>query len=664
MTGRHGLRRPSAMAGQAEKQPARNAWVEDESLLSNQRSWDEDMAVPTAFGMSLSSEGESASEGWEEEGDSFAPFAGSDTGSEPDHLPDLVRQPQWYSWMMAQADQSDSECSLFTDVQSQTALDHLSETEFSEPVDKTSEQLSYSTDMFSPQKTAGEPPNISARAIQRDAEMPWPGPTPQQWEDSTKARAARQESVVPHVPPTRGPGVKAERASAGPEPACPVCNRPCKEPHRLGVYWRKFGYTGAFYCVSHRRSVTGKALVNNPCAYIAGPPYCNRCAGAFRAHMLTCTVLPETCNRESPCTTCGILLAHFDRPHKQLFAHMDASQPSSRCIYARPGRRKEETRPPCPLCFKTDHGGLGVFWKKFGYDGPAYCTLCSSGFRNHIIRQRKSRSPCSRDTPCDLCSKILGHFSTDRAASYAAIDAHSPTSKAAPCGAQIKSEPGQDLKPSSQATVPEGTGQKRPASALGQGSSGSWSGRKQSKDGRLMAAACLIGMVAISLIFNGWFPLHTEVLVPSVDSSHNDAALPEPPRNATSCSGGDVKPHMNKVDLDNCVGEQGDMCYVGCDTGFTLVGEMKCDMGKFHGAFCVPSQSGAPGCSGAGGLYYQQGGQSFSPLYTHFNWVSLNDCAGDVGDICDFRCETGTSARHSYMNSLSHSNGVLSILLV
>ncbi len=26
--------------------------------------------------------------------------------------------------------------------------------------------------------------------------------------------------------------------------ACPMCARPCLEPHRLGKYWRKFGYNG------------------------------------------------------------------------------------------------------------------------------------------------------------------------------------------------------------------------------------------------------------------------------------------------------------------------------------------------------------------------------------------------------------------------------------
>ena len=40
---------------------------------------------------------------------------------------------------------------------------------------------------------------------------------------------------------------------------------------------------------------------------------------------------------------------------------------------------------------------------------------------------------------------------------------------------------------------------------------------------------------------------------------------------------------MNKED-ENCVGEPGDVC-TRCDTGFALIGEMKCEMGPMvsHG---------------------------------------------------------------------------------
>ena len=49
-----------------------------------------------------------------------------------------------------------------------------------------------------------------------------------------------------------------------------------------------------------------------------------------------------------------------------------------------------------------------------------------------------------------------------------------------------------------------------------------------------MAVACLIGMVVTNLIFRG-LTRHEEILVP--DSSQNDAVPPNPPRNASGCSG-------------------------------------------------------------------------------------------------------------------------------
>ena len=39
----------------------------------------------------------------------------------------------------------------------------------------------------------------------------------------------------------------AQRTGA---PTCPICHRERKEHHRLGVYWRKFGYAGPEYCAS------------------------------------------------------------------------------------------------------------------------------------------------------------------------------------------------------------------------------------------------------------------------------------------------------------------------------------------------------------------------------------------------------------------------------
>ena len=53
---------------------------------------------------------------------------------------------------------------------------------------------------------------------------------------------------------------------------------------------------------------------------------------------------------------------------------------------------------------------IGLWWKKYGYVGPAYCQRCSELFRDHIIRQVSNTANCSRVTPCMDCSKVLEHF--------------------------------------------------------------------------------------------------------------------------------------------------------------------------------------------------------------------------------------------------------------
>ena len=140
-------------------EPAKNTWLVGGESLSYDRDWDENMAEPAAV---LSSVWDSSSDGWEEEDGSMTSILGSDTGSESDHPPDSVEDPRWYSWMMAQAERSGSEC---TDVRSQAPLDSSSEFEFSELADETNGELSYSADMFSLPKAADEPPTVTARPL-------------------------------------------------------------------------------------------------------------------------------------------------------------------------------------------------------------------------------------------------------------------------------------------------------------------------------------------------------------------------------------------------------------------------------------------------------------------------------------------------------------------
>lgn len=65
---------------------------------------------------------------------------------------------------------------------------------------------------------------------------------------------------------------------------------------------------------------------------------------------------------------------------------------------------------------------MGVWWRKYGYNGEPYCQRCSEIFRDHIIRGFSNSCNCSRDTPCNDCAKILNHFPGDRRELYALMD--------------------------------------------------------------------------------------------------------------------------------------------------------------------------------------------------------------------------------------------------
>ena len=197
------------------------------------------------------------------------------------------------------------------------------------------------------------------------------------------------------------PAVAAEACTT-----CPFCVRACAEHHRTGQFWKCFGYDG--------------------------PPYCNRCASTFRAHCVVRGVTERKCSREVPCPTCAMVLSHFNCSAEQAFAAMSATQETKRSKRATPPptkKNKPAAGELCGMCGTTSEHPLGTFWKKYGYDGPSYCTTCSHTFRNHIIRQRGQRmkvggeQPCTRDVPCTLCEKLLGSFKQpDRTSIFKAMD--------------------------------------------------------------------------------------------------------------------------------------------------------------------------------------------------------------------------------------------------
>jgi hypothetical protein len=377
----------------------------------------------------------------------------------------------------------------------------------------------------------------------------------------------------------------------------------------------------------------------------------------FRAHILTCTVLPDTCSREKPCSSCAVVMSHFERPKEELFAEMDAAQPRSRCTYTRPGSATVGPQLACPLCEKTTHGGLGVFWKKFGYVGPAYCTSCSSGFRNHIIRQRRTRSSCSREKPCEQCRKILTHFPGDRDTVYRTMDDQSSVDADAGA-ADPKSEPdSNELNPFSHGAPTTGSGRKRsvdsPAGAFVENDKSRKQPRK--KGNGPTATVGLLGM-AITACIVGFVTMHPATTSTASGDTTASASLQPPGSHSSAqgddgvCHGGELQPHMNQKDLEQCVGKQDDMCLVGCHVGFMLYGDMVCDQGQFRGAICVPMQEPSALCEQVDGSYYGYSAGS-SEAHRHFDDASLDACSGPANSECDFKCKPGPSAdRYSAAN--------------
>ena len=83
-------------------------------------------------------------------------------------------------------------------------------------------------------------------------------------EEATETPTCRETDSEQQSDTEEAGGAHTPDASGG--EVCPLCDRPCERHHRLGRFWRKFGY--------------------------AGPPYCTRCSSVFRAHLVTRLVDP------------------------------------------------------------------------------------------------------------------------------------------------------------------------------------------------------------------------------------------------------------------------------------------------------------------------------------------------------------------------------------
>ena len=222
---------------------------------------------------------------------------------------------------------------------------------------------------------------------------------------------------------------------------------------------------------------------------------------------------------------------------------------------------------------------------------------------------------------------------------YAAMDARAVGSAAVPRGQQIeqplKTELAQDFSPPSHGACVEWKEQNRFADGRAQSSLDNLPAQKRRKVAATSVCLC-VGLLVANVFFAF---INPQVQLGAIDAP----AMSQ--RNDSQCTGGDPQPHMNQAEVGRCVGEQGDICHVHCDTGFVLIGEMRCDQGRFHGASCVSeTPSGARRCVGADDGYSDK---VLEPLFAHFNDASMAACQGPVGSACEFQCEPGPLARCS-----------------
>ena len=75
---------------------------------------------------------------------------------------------------------------------------------------------------------------------------------------------------------------------------------------------------------------------------------------------------------------------------------------------------------------RRQSNALAAWHRSLGYSGPRYCKLCAESLSSHLLRKGtrlKSRSHCSRESPCQRCLQILRHFDANTGEIYARADA-------------------------------------------------------------------------------------------------------------------------------------------------------------------------------------------------------------------------------------------------
>ncbi len=332
--------------------------------------------------------------------------------------------------------------------------------------------------------------------------VPLPHPPPAQTPLERHMPAGR-----PHLASGGACPVAAVPESPATSTECPVCRRDCRAKHRVGQFWKHYGY--------------------------GGPPYCNRCANLFRAHMLTEQGVHEKkCSRRVPCPICKEVLSHFacpiDEARKLAEAQADSkkrkrgNEKTARLTATQAATKGETCGAICSVCNKTSEAELGVHWQKIGYAGPPYCKLCSQAFRNHIIRQRNAKIDCSREAPCSQCCTILSWCHQDREAVYQSVDRMQQAREAIAMKRARQLSPTKARAPTKCATT---------------------------LPGGLALSVTLVAWIGVAWIFSTPAQQHTGDVVPMPQAD----SLPDTVRCGWSM--GMVGRNIDAASLDNCVGQ-------------------------------------------------------------------------------------------------------------
>ena len=400
---------------------------------------------------------------------------------------------------------------------------------------------------------------------------------------------------------------------------CPLCERQCESHHRLGFFWRKFGYDG--------------------------PAYCSRCSSVFRAHMVTRTVSNDKCSRDEPCERCEKILAEFRVSKTEAFASMNS------CVAKKPQVEKAPAptdTSACPHCADVVPAStLGLFWRKFGYSGLPYCANCSARFRNHIIRQRSTKTKdCARNAPCGVCDNTLQSFGTDRETTFALIDSKSRA-------------------PPRASGSGGGGGAHNPAAIEALAAK-----RRKLNDCKLSTGAlgsalplAIIGMIAFCAVTGLVALSSTDDSSLMADLSYggaqqNDAAAASPGA-GTWCTGysGSTR-GMATAEVYACHGPTHSICAYQCLGAYVPFGNLTCLPGDtvFTGGMCVPDVDAARQALALSAMHRHMATRPWPDwCKSHALRGMIIDgddegvCFGPPLSTCDYHCRPGYVANGTHM---------------